>query len=365
MKRQFNTGYQLDLENNSFYCEGNWNLAHHQLIQKQLKQAKLPNGLKLDGSKINHLDTAGALLISKIAAEHGANLVNFSPEHGALIDLIAKRSKVESPKPARHNFLYELGKTTFTALENTKLFLAFVGELVMTLLAMLRSPNKWRWREIVGNLDSGGYTALPIIGLLSFLIGVVLAYQMGVQLQTYGANIFIVNFIGLAILREFGPLLTAIIIAGRTGSAYTAQLGMMQINEEMDALRTMGLSPIELLILPRIFALLIALPLLSVWADCFGILGGMLMSKGMLGINFFDFLKRFQDVIQVKTYCIGLIKTPVFAMIISGVGCYQGLQVSGSAESVGRLTTKSVVQAIFFIIVADAGFSILFSSLGI
>ncbi|MDF2867311.1 MAG: mlaE 2 [Gammaproteobacteria bacterium] len=355
------------LEDNTLICQGNWDISHSQQLNQRFNKVDLPAKIAIDGSKITKLDSVGALLLSKIANKYQARLQNFSNEHATLLKLVGKNTAEEQAlaKPTQHNLLYRIGKNSLEAYEHTKQFLAFIGELVITLIKTTYSPGALRWREIVSNIESGGYKALPIIGLLSFLIGVVLAYQMGIQLQTYGANVFIVNFVGLAILREFGPLLTAIIIAGRTGSAFTAQLGMMQINEEIDALRAMGIAPIELLVLPRIFALIIALPLLSVWSDIFGVLGGMLMAKSMLGINFYDFLKRFQDVIQLKTYAIGLVKTPVFALIIASIGCYQGLQVSGSAESVGRLTTKSVVQAIFFIIVADAGFSILFSWLGI
>lgn len=361
------TGFQLETANNILYCQGRWDTEHYPKISQQIQKLTLSANIILDGKQLTYLDSAGALLIAKLINKYHITLQNFSQEHATLLDLICRQiSKISDiPSPTQHNFLYTLGIKACNSIQSSKPFLTFIGEIFLALLQTIRFPHLIRWRETTASIESGGYTALPIIGLLSFLIGVVLAYQMGIQLQTYGANIFIVNFIGLAVLREFGPLLTAIIIAGRTGSAFTAQLGMMKINEEIDALRTMGIAPVQLLILPRLFALIITLPLLSVWSDIFGVLGGMLMAKGMLGINFYDFLKRFQDVIQLKTYIIGLIKTPVFALLIAMIGCYQGLQVSGSAESVGRLTTKSVVQAIFFIIVADAGFSILFSWLGI
>jgi phospholipid/cholesterol/gamma-HCH transport system permease protein len=186
-----------------------------------------------------------------------------------------------------------------------------------------------------------------------------------VQLSHYGANIFVVDLLGIALLREFAPLLTAIIMAGRTGSAYTAQLGTMKLNQEFDALQTMGLSPMHMLVLPKIVALLIALPLLTVVADFVGVLGGMIMAKSMLQVSFIDFLSRFSEVVSLKNYVIGLIKTPVFALLIATIGCYQGFQVHASATSVGQRTTTSVVQSIFAIIAADAAFSILFSYLGI
>lgn len=195
------------------------------------------------------------------------------------------------------------------------------------------------------------------------MIGVVLTYQMGLQLRTYGADIFIVDLLGLSVLREFAPLLTAIMVAGRTGSAFAAELGIMKINQELDALDTMGVTPGELLILPRIIGLVVALPLLTIWSCIFSIFGGMVMANSMLSITFYDFLHRFPTVIPLKTLLIGIGKTPVFALLIATIGCLQGMRVAGSADSVGRNTTRSVVLGIFFIIVADALFSIILSKL--
>jgi len=194
-------------------------------------------------------------------------------------------------------------------------------------------------------------------------VGVVITYQMGLQLKNYGANIYIVDLLGISILREFGPLLTSIMVAGRTGSAFTAELGMMKLNQEIDALNTMGVTPAELLLLPRIIGLVIVLPLLTIWSDIFGVIGGMIMSNNMLDITWYDFLFRFPNVVPLKTLIIGLGKTPVFALIIASVSCFQGMRVSSSAASLGANTTRSVVLSIFFILVADAGFSIIFSEL--
>jgi phospholipid/cholesterol/gamma-HCH transport system permease protein len=195
------------------------------------------------------------------------------------------------------------------------------------------------------------------------MIGVVITYQMGLQLKNYGANIFIVDLLGLAILREFGPLLTAIMVAGRTGSAFTAHLGMMKLNQEIDALNTMGVTPGELLLLPRIIGMLIVLPLITVWADIVGVFGGMVMSNNMLGITWYDFLHRFPKVIPLRALLVGLGKTPIFALLIASIGCFQGMQVKEGAASLGQNTTRSVVLSIFFIIVADAIFSVIFSKM--
>jgi phospholipid/cholesterol/gamma-HCH transport system permease protein len=222
-----------------------------------------------------------------------------------------------------------------------------------------------RWRVLLYNLQIDGLNALPIIGLLSFLMGIVIAYQGSEQLKTFGANIFIVDLVGISLLREIAPLLTAILVAGRSGSAYTAQIGTMTVTEELDALRALGISPISLLVFPRALALVIALPLLTVFADAVGVFGGMLIASSQLGITFTEFVNRFEYAIVLRHYLIGISKTPVFAAIIALVGCYQGFQVFGGVDSVGRHTTISVVQAIFLVIVTDAFFSILFSWWGI
>ena len=196
-----------------------------------------------------------------------------------------------------------------------------------------------RWRMVANGIQVTGYDAMPIVALLSFLIGVVLAYQLGHQLVTYGANIYVVDISAMAILREFAPLITAIIIAGRTGSAYTAQIGTMMLNEEVDAIRTLGLSAQEMLVMPKLMALVISLPLLTVLADMFGIFGSMYMSKVMLDISYTDFIRRFGNVVELKVFFVGMVKTPFFALIISSIGCFHGLQVKGGASSIGYRTT--------------------------
>jgi phospholipid/cholesterol/gamma-HCH transport system permease protein len=214
-------------------------------------------------------------------------------------------------------------------------------------------------------MEQAGVNAMPIVGLLSFLIGVVFAYQGADQLRRFGAEIYTVNLLGIAILRELGVLLTAIIIAGRSGSAFTAQIGTMQVNEEIDALRTLGLDPVEVLVVPRILGLALTLPLLAIYADFMGLLGGCLMSWASLGILIPTFLDQLRSAIGEWTFWVGIVKAPFFAAIIALVGCYEGFNVERSADSVGRLTTQSVVEAIFLVILADAAFSILFSLLHI
>jgi len=363
---------KIHFNHQQLICEGEWNLPNISLLKKSLAELSLPTKeqIEIDGAKVTKMDSAGAwLLIQWINNLSGKKmtpkLINFPENSEKLIHLIQKRDpKPDSlPKVQELNWISRVGKLGVQQWQGGLLYLSFVGELSLELLRILRRPSHFRWKALLGSIYRTGFEALPIIGLLSFMIGVVLTYQMGVQLQTYGANIFIVDLLGLSVLREFSPLITAIMIAGRTGSSFTAELGLMKANQEINALDTMGVTPAELLLLPKILGLFIALPLLTVWADIFGIFGGMVMSNNLLGISWFDFLTRFQHQIPLKALLIGLGKAPIFALIISSVGCFQGMTVKDTADSIGKNTTKSVVFAIFFIIVADAIFSVIFSKL--
>jgi len=268
--------------------------------------------------------------------------------------------------PAWHDYrlvLARVGRSAVGLFEQVDAMLAFLGETALAFVGWLFNPGRIRWRVVLFNLRTAGFDALPIVGLLSFLLGVVVAYQGADQLRQYGANIFVADLVGLSMLREFAPLITAIIVAGRSGSAYAAQIGTMAVTEEIDALRTIGIEPHELLVLPKIVALVIALPLLTVFADVLGVLGGMVMAKAQLGVGFAEFLDRMAKAVSITSYLVGIAKAPVFAAIIALVGCFQGFRTRGGADSVGRQTTRSVVQSIFLVIVADALFSIAFSVL--
>lgn len=359
----------VDDKNKQFIGHGDWNLTNLCKIQHDLSKITLPKSdtVTFDGADIGKMDSAGAWLLNhwthelkkkKITLQR----VHFSEQHEKLLLLLEEQGKSEIiPKPKHLGFVACIGKGTIQYVKESLLYLSFIGELSLESVRVFFHPTHIRLREIVSVIDKSGFQALPIIALLSFMIGVVISYQMGNQLRSYGANVFIVNLLGLSILREFGPLLTAIMVAGRTGSAFTAQLGIMKINQEIDALNTMSVPPSELLLLPRMIGLFIVLPLLTMWSNIFGIVGGMVMANNMLGINWHDFLLRFQNEIPLRALIIGLGKAPVFALLIASIGCFQGMQVRGSAESVGYRTTRSVVLAIFSIIIVDAIFSVLFS----
>ncbi|BBG65622.1 putative ABC transport system permease protein [Hydrogenimonas sp.] len=245
------------------------------------------------------------------------------------------------------------------------LFINFLGHSAAAMFRLLLHPSSFRVKETATNIYKAGVTALPIVALSAFLVGIVIAFQSAVQLQKYGANIFIVDMIGISIPRELAPLITAIIVAGRSGSAYTAQIGVMKITEEIDAMKTMGFEIFRFVVLPRMVAMIVALPLLIFFADIVGIYGGLLVAKLQLDITPAQFLERLHSEVAVKHYLVGLFKAPFFALIIAAVGCFRGFQVSGNTESIGRYTTMSVVNSIFLVIAMDALFSVIFTELGI
>lgn len=318
------------------------------------------------------LDTAGALVLARslqVWIEAGVEIdrAGLAAPQNQLLDLVRERMAQAPRRPPRAHvgLLGDLGRAGVAAWREGREFLAFVGELGWRGLPLLARFWRIRWREVVAEIDAAGIRALGIIGLLSFLIGMVMAYQGGATLATYGANILIVNLVAIITLRELGPLLAAILVAGRTGSSYTAQLGTMRITEEIDALRALGLSPFDVLVFPKVLALVITLPLLSLFADVMGLAGGGVVASMGYGVPWSEYISRIPQVVTAQTLALGLVKAPVFAAIIALVGCMQGMRVSGSAAAVGRATTVSVVQAIFLVIVIDAGFSILYNLLGL
>lgn len=327
----------------------------------------------VNGERIDALDSGGALVLQSLLQRfHGegcsSKLKGFELRFSRLLEDVSQEAESQiALRPCvvvpPTSWLENLGRNAKSATDQIVALLSFVGECAVGFAVSVAHPARIRWRPILFNIRSAGFDALPIVGLLSFLLGVVVAYQGADQLRQYGANIFVADLVGLSMLREFAPLITAIIIAGRSGSAYAAQIGTMSVTEEIDAMRTLGIVPMDLLVLPKIIALLVALPLLTVFADVLGVFGGMIMSRAQLGVGFVEFLDRFAKAVSVMAYLVGICKAPVFAVIIAVVGCFQGFRTKGGADSVGRQTTRSVVQSIFLVIVADALFSVAFSAL--
>jgi len=357
-------------------AEGEWLVVTAAELDRRLHNLDMPNDRRVmvDLSGVDRLDSTGAWLLLRTEHELEARgnrveLANLEARFAPLIEQVRSRGVAEPlphPVPPHHTFvgfLARIGMVTEQLLHRVYHILGFTGLVTMTLLRLLRQPSRLRLVATFVQMERVGVDAMPIVGLLSFLIGVVMAYQGADQLRRFGAEIYTVNLLGISIMRELGVLLSAIIIAGRSGSAFTAQIGTMQVNEEVDALRTLGLDPVEVLVLPRLLGLMLTLPLLVFFADFMGILGGGLMSWLVLDINIPNFLTQLQSAVTPTTLWVGVVKAPFFAAIIALVGCFEGLNVTRSAESVGLLTTQSVVESIFFVIVTDAAFSIVFSIL--
>ncbi|MCG8693269.1 MAG: MlaE family lipid ABC transporter permease subunit [Minwuiales bacterium] len=355
---------------------GRWDIANAGRLDAELN--RLPSfaaaRVRLDIGELALLDTAGAWLLHRSIVswrEAGAevDLTGAHPDHAAMLKQVADNYKPCDIAPPRINaivrLLTRIGRSTVEVLEEAGSLMAFLGEGILAFGRTLANPRRLRLTSTVFHMEQVGLNAVPIVALISFLIGVVLAYQGAQQLQRFGAEVFVVNLIAVSILREIGILLTAIVIAGRSGSAFTAQIGAMKVNEEIDAMRTLGLDPMEVLVVPRMLALMITLPLLAFVADIMGLLGGGLMAWVALGIGPGLFLERLNEAVGLWSFWVGIIKAPVFAFLIALIGCYEGMKVTGSAESVGRQTTVAVVEAIFLVIVFDAIFSIFFSILGI
>ena len=350
-------------------CEGSWTIPNLAALSRALAGARWPRTPELacDATRITAMDTGGALVLHRLvmqlrqAGQH-LSIEGLRPEFSDILTMVSSNwNRIELPAAAKRGWFEQFHRARMERTQQAVRALEFIGESAVEIWRALKMPSRIRWRALLRSLELDGFRALPITGLLSFLIGVVIAYQGAEQLRQFGANIFVVDLVGISLLREISPLIVAILIAGRSGSAYAAQIGTMKVTEELDAVQTLGLSPIQLLVLPRVLALTLALPLLTVYADGLGVFGGMLIASNQLNVSFAEFLARFEDAIALRHFLIGLGKAPIFAIIIALVGSYHGFQIRGGVDDVGRHTTISVVESIFLVIVFDAWCSILLS----
>ncbi|MDP6342631.1 MAG: MlaE family lipid ABC transporter permease subunit [Alphaproteobacteria bacterium] len=355
---------------------GLWDAGNVARLDADLRGAGLTGTapLTIDLAEVERLDTAGAWLLHRTvkrcrAAGGDAGFSGLRPEHEAMLQQVAANDRPAEIEPPAPNpllaILAHIGRAAVDIAGETRQQIAFLGLILVTLGRVIRQPGRLRLTPLVHHMEKVGFDALPIVGLISLLIGVVLAYQGATQLQRFGAEVFVINLIAVSVLREIAILLTAIVVAGRSGSAFTAEIGSMIVHEEVDAMRTLGLDPMEVLVLPRLLALVLTLPLLAFFADMMGLFGGMMMCWLALDISPGLYLERLNDAVSLWSFWIGIIKAPVFAFLIAMVGCLEGLRVERSAESVGRQTTRSVVTSIFLVIVVDAIFSIFFAAVGV
>ena len=371
-------GAWFKVDKGVFKAGGRWTIAESARLDRELK-ALDPGSertLTMDASGIERLDSTGAwlLLRTRRVLEGGGRKVGdlkVPERYAALLknleqdDKPEDRPRVPRMRPWRYR-LYRIGKATVAAGQQGWRMLGYLGRVTVETGEMIMAPRKnLRFAAMVNQVDETGISALPIVGLLSFLIGVVIAYQGITQLEKFGAQLLTIDGLGIITLREMGVLMTSIIVAGRSGSAFTAHIGTMRVNEEIDAMQTMGFNTVDTLVLPRIIGLVIALPLLTLYADIMGLIGGAVMCYFDLHVTIPAFMRELQQALSVKTLMVGLVKAPVFAFVIALVGCYEGFQVERNAASVGLLTTRSVVESVFLVIVLDAAFSVMFSILGV
>jgi phospholipid/cholesterol/gamma-HCH transport system permease protein len=332
--------------------------------------AAQPDPLTLDLSEVSRMDTVGAWLVHRTVRDRGARVVGASPEAKALLEQVAEADnpvRVHAELPGGFvGMLRELGLWITEVGITLVGLLGFFGATLIGFGAVFRRPRRFRLNAVVQRFDVVGVRALGIIGLMSFLIGIVVGQQGAVQLQQFGAEVYTVNLIGRITVRELGVLMTAIMVAGRSGSAFAAQIGTMKLTEEIDAMRTIGVSPIEALVIPRMIASVVMMPLLAFWAMLMALLGGgiFVWLDPSLAMPPLTYIGRLQDVIPRTDLWVGLIKAPVFGFIVALAGCFQGMLVQGDSEDVGRRTTTAVVQSIFLVIVLDAVFAVFFSSIG-
>jgi phospholipid/cholesterol/gamma-HCH transport system permease protein len=346
---------------------GSLTLAQLRDLPQRLDELEASPG-RIDISPIERMDTVGAWLIHRLARDHDIPVEGADREQAHLLEQIAAADhptdEQAAPVPSLQRLLNQMGEATIRAGVTLVGLIGFFGSVLLELVSFARHPSRIRWHAVIRQFEVVGVDALGIIGLMSFLIGIVIAQQGAIQLRQFGAEVFTINLVGRITLRELGVLMTAIMVAGRSGSAFAAQLGSMKLAEEIDAMRTIGVSPMEALVMPRIVAAFWMMPMLSFYSAMVGLVGGGLFCWFSLGIPPITYVARIREVVPITDLWQGLLKAPVFGMIIAIAGCFQGMQVEGNAEAVGLRTTAAVVQSIFLVIVLDAFFAVFFASIG-
>jgi phospholipid/cholesterol/gamma-HCH transport system permease protein len=351
---------------------GAWRLGALPAIQRELDALKPPRPLAVDGSSLSEIDTAAALSLfawlQSIGIEpKSVELTGFDPSKRRLMEQVQTRfAEIDVPTPlVGSSFIRRVGRNTVDMFELLSGHVQFLGAAAVSLAQALRAPRRLRLRELTAQLEQVCLNAIPVVALVTLLIGIVIAYLLGLQAEKYGANIFVVDGVGIGATREFAPIIVAVIMAGRSGASFTAQLGSMRLTEETDAIRTLGLSPIDVLVLPRLLALMLAMPLLVFVGDVMSLTGALLIADPMLGITPAAFLARLHENLDLKHVYVGLTKAPVFALAIAVIGCRMGMTVDRDTRALGMATTSTVVQSIVAVILLDAAFAVFFQELDI
>ncbi len=336
-------------------------------IDEDLRAIEAPLAT-IDLSGVEEIDTVGAWVAVSVARQTGAELTGCSKRAERLVAAVSQledsAETVDAAVPLPQIVPHGVGRIVFSLRDGLRRVIGFLGQFMLAVVALIRHPGRFRMKALVHQSQLVGVNALPIIGLMSFLIGIVIAQQGATQLAAFGAETLTVNLVGRITLRELGVLMTAIMVAGRSGSAFAAQLGTMKLTEEIDAMRTIGISPMEALVIPRVLAATFMMIVLGFYASVMAIIGGAVVAEFQLGIPFFSFLTRIKEVVPLYDLYVGMVKAPVFGLIVGMTGCYQGMQVKGNSEDVGLRTTRAVVQAIFAVIVLDAFFAVFFTEIG-
>jgi phospholipid/cholesterol/gamma-HCH transport system permease protein len=346
---------------------GNLTILRVRKLSEQLKEIEADD-MTVDLSDVERMDTVGAWLVHKLERDRGARIVGATDEQKLLIEHV---TQADQPVKLKRDYempllrvVGEVGAASQMAMRNIFGMLGFFGALLISTGNIIRHPRRFRLNAMTQQFEVVGVRALFIIGLMSFLVGIVIAQQGAVQLRQFGAEIYTINLIGRSSIKELGVLMTAIMVAGRSGSAFAAQLGSMKLSEEVDAMRTIGVSPMEALVFPRVLATVILMPLLGFYAAILSIIGGGIFCWISLDIPPVTFIQRIREVVPMTDLWQAMIKAPTFGMIIAMAGCFQGMQVEGNAEEVGLRTTAAVVQGIFLVIVLDAFFAVFFTEIG-
>jgi phospholipid/cholesterol/gamma-HCH transport system permease protein len=341
-------------------------------VQARLREM-IPATLTVDLGGVAYLDSAGALALLQLESESRRRsmtfeFINLTDKARGIMGLIDPQALTAPPLITERRtgtILEQVGDETLKILNDFKQVVMFLGELLTALAYDLFHPRSVRWDDVAFYMKRAGVDGLPIVGLISLLLGLILAFMSSLQLKQFGANIYVASLLAIAIVKELGPIMTAILVAGRSGSAFAAEIGTMMVNEEVDALTSMGFSPVRFLAVPKVLATMIVVPLLTLYADLFGILGGVIVGVLGLDLTVYTYLKETQRSLTLLDIITSLIKSGVFAVLISGIGCQRGFQVRGGAEAVGSATTSAVVAAIFLIIVTDSAFALVFQYLHI